>query len=430
MALLLLVASLLSHWFGRHIGRQVLLRDRVSESAWLLHDATSTTALQEQQVQHFRNRTVPRSSREWQTVLLESMSTTTIAEAFVHPALLTHPYPKTVALVSNNDTFGCSLVQQIQLHHSTIESIVLLLLSGEDTHLECSPHRPSSIRFQIVELPFLLTDSNSTHDALQRLQLDYGDQMDVVLVDHRLTLVDNEPYFWQEVVGPLIHAEHGILSVLLSEPPSAMHRHAVDLFEYFADDLGMVSTSHYSIGMSRVSSSGLFHEVLISLRNWDDRVGWYRNEAEVNLLLQQRLEGTLDYFDGATHATYQHSSRTMENMHCRSLDNEDDEDEQPSCQHGYDPEVQVLSGRYLETRPSTVANGGRGIFTTQNISAGTIVGLDVCIGGVLAYPLTYNILDVAQEEWGEHSRFWHAIFIGYLEGYGWGSTFYVSAHVK
>ena len=65
---------------------------------------------------------------------------------------------------------------------------------------------------------------------------------------------------------------------------------------------------------------------LVSFKNYKSRARWYRNAAEIEVGLRQRIHSTksrqpvLRFFDGSTMMSYQLPSKTQEVIYCRSVD--------------------------------------------------------------------------------------------------------------
>jgi len=158
---------------------------------------------------------------------------------------------------------------------------------------------------------------------------------------------------------------------------------------------------------------------LLAVSNRDARVNWFKNEAEVQLAARNRIlptksgkEGPL-FFDGASMMHYQFPSRVIETAWCR--------EQSHACEggHGFDPLVPNVPVSLFEVKPSSITNGGRGVFSKRFIPKGSIVGLEECVHGMHAYSTTYELLESAYEFLGSMSSFWSTLYLGYFDGYGW-----------
>lgn len=126
---------------------------------------------------------------------------------------------------------------------------------------------------------------------------------------------------------------------------------------------------------------------LVAFKNRYSLSSWYMNEAEMKTAIRYRItsnhDGTnpLRYFDGATMMTYQHPSRTRENIYCS----------EGKCNdfHGLDPEIDNVRIDQLEVRSSPIPNAGRGLFFKVDAPKGTYVGADALAECILYPPSTY-----------------------------------------
>lgn len=174
--LALVIASLISH----RIGRQVALQWKARRQR---QDGTNSFEDRQQLRTFLSNIATPRRilREEWQPPLEREhtplftedalfFTGTTIDEAFVHPALLTHSHPKKVALLTtiNNSEHWCSMVEQIRLHHTVVESISVVRWLGwwadddpdSSSDYACLPlsqFAPLPVELQILELPSCTT---------------------------------------------------------------------------------------------------------------------------------------------------------------------------------------------------------------------------------------------------------------------------------
>lgn len=165
---------------------------------------------------------------------------------------------------------------------------------------------------------------------------------------------------------------------------------------------------------------------LLAMKNWDTRTNWFRNSAEVDLQIHERLlrtqEGShlpLHFFDGASMVQNWSLSRSVENTWCQKYPH--------NCKkgHGYDPDLAHVPVSMLEVKPSVIAKGGRGVFTKQFIPKGTVVALDDCVHGMHVRSPTFKVIEDAAVRFGDVSEFWSTVLDGYLEGYGWFENDYV-----
>jgi hypothetical protein len=193
---------------------------------------------------------------------------------------------------------------------------------------------------------------------------------------------------------------------------------------------GFQSLLDYAVQDNAVTKS-----VIVALKDSDSRAQWFQNEAQFNLALATRLIPSSSanmplYFDGATMMQYQFTSRIVEEAWCRRRTGRNPimGNDYKWCQrgHGFSPDLVNIPRSHLSVRPSTVANGGRGVYSTQRIAHGSTVALDEYINCIYAPSTTVHYMDLADETFDETiSSFWSTVYVGYLAGYGFEATDYV-----
>jgi hypothetical protein len=167
---------------------------------------------------------------------------------------------------------------------------------------------------------------------------------------------------------------------------------------------------------------------VLAMKDSDSRTNWLMSEAEMNLKIQKRSVRTKNgespflYFDGATMMQYQFSSRVVEDTWCR------DKLDECAKGHGFDPEIPNVPRSSFEVKPSVIAKGGRGVFATEFIPKGSQIMLDDCVHGMFIPGTTYDLMDEAAEKFTDKfSEFWDVVYWGYVDGYGWVDSGYVSS---
>jgi hypothetical protein len=190
------------------------------------------------------------------------------------------------------------------------------------------------------------------------------------------------------------------------------------------EKFGFESIVDYSEAHGRFIESWGF---VVAMKDSASRANWFRNEAEINLQIAQRIlpSTELSFFDGASMMQYQFTSRIDEEIWCR-----DRVDGECSTGHGFDPYLPNLPHSAFTVQPSTVAKGGRGIFATQFVPKGTMIGLEECVHGMFLPSTTFDLMRTAAEEIEDSdenqvSDFWDVVFWGYVDGYGWIDSAYV-----
>lgn len=163
---------------------------------------------------------------------------------------------------------------------------------------------------------------------------------------------------------------------------------------------------------------------LVALKSESNRARWYRNEAEINIELNQRLvsdphgQSLLRFFDGATMVGFQIPSRATENHFC-----------------GRNPDKCVLTGeifdRNIKDHPiaefevKTSTKGPfRGCFTKVDILQKEYLALENCTQQMFVAPTTYSIIDDMRIT--TNHDFIFVLNDGYIEGYGMSDNFFVS----
>ena len=162
------------------------------------------------------------------------------------------------------------------------------------------------------------------------------------------------------------------------------------------------------------------------------RSNWIWNSALFQIQMAKRMTNSgirSSLFDGATMIQYQFSSRIVEEVWCR--DDQDDDDATYCRGHGYDPDIANVPLSSLVVGTSLVANGGRGVFTTQTIAKGSYITVDDCVGGMIVPIPTLGLLYTAAEStsMAEVSEFWEVVAHGFVNGYGWMDSFLVSRFI-
>lgn len=209
------------------------------------------------------------------------------------------------------------------------------------------------------------------------------------------------------------------------DPPASLFPN--DHFVSFVQGLeqfGFESIVDYEEAHGRLVEVWAF---VLAMKDSETRANWYMNEAELNLKISQRSMKTTNgespflFFDGASMMHYQFASRIVEETWCR------DKPERCLTGHGYDPELMNAPRSSFEVRPSIIAKGGRGVFATDFIPKGSVIGLEECVHGMFLPSTTFALMREAAEEIDETiSEFWDVVFWGYVDGYGWIDSSYVS----
>ena len=190
------------------------------------------------------------------------------------------------------------------------------------------------------------------------------------------------------------------------------------------ESFGFESINEYSESHGRFIESWGF---VVAMKDKDSRSNWLRNEAEINVEIAKRIAHTtpLAFFDGSTMMNYQFASRMTQEIWCRDKVNGE-----CSTGQGFDPFATTISHTAFSVKPSTVNKGGRGVFATELILKDTVIGLEECVNGMFIPSTTFELLRDIARELDENdevvSDFWDVVFHGYVDGYGWIDSVYVS----
>jgi len=177
---------------------------------------------------------------------------------------------------------------------------------------------------------------------------------------------------------------------------------------------------------------------LVSFKSAGSRAAWYRNAAETEIELHNRLHPTrsgvrpLRNFDGATMAGYQLPPRVSELSHCRKEDYPWECDEY----YGIDPDHVNIPISHLAAGRSTQGDhAGRGLFATRDIPAYSYLDLAGSVKAFHFWPSTIEIMDDLYEwaednkEDGEYVEDQLVSVLTFAYGYGYTATLLGKRHV-
>ena len=167
------------------------------------------------------------------------------------------------------------------------------------------------------------------------------------------------------------------------------------------------------------------HKFVIGMKCKECRSNWIWNAASFQIQMTKRIheKNPPSLLDGPTIMSYQFSSRIVEEVWCREEENQND---RHYCHgHGYDPDMGNVPISALVVGTSRVANGGRGVFTSQHIPKGSYIALDDCVNGIIIPIATLELLNTASYAMENVSEFWEVVLDGFIDGYGWSDSFLV-----
>jgi len=260
-------------------------------------------------------------------------------EAMVHPAMMTHPNPKRVAIIGGGE--GATLREVLK--HNTVEEVVMVDIDEEFINL-CRAHIP-----EWSDCSDLIGSSGGScfdderarvyfQDAFKYFIDRFGDEserngkpekeelFDVIIMDACDPMNEFVENLFKNSV--FIHSfynamtEDGVFVTQIGRSPKG-DEGGIDLtgvFKSAAKDVGFESMHIYDEGHT------LFYipwSYLVALKNASMRNRWYRSPAEIEKELQQRIlkthsgKSALANFDGSTMFDYQIPSRVYESVYCR-----------------------------------------------------------------------------------------------------------------
>lgn len=136
---------------------------------------------------------------------------------------------------------------------------------------------------------------------------------------------------------------------------------------------------------------------VIAFKAFESRSKWYQNAAEIDLLMRRRIIANkstgMNLFDARTMISYQTPHRAIQNNFCRLKPTE--------CvgHMGFEPNTKTLPSTVLNVAKSSVGeHAGRGLFASNTIPKGFIIGLDEQVGSFSFNPSSSDILDVLCEK--------------------------------
>jgi len=348
-------------------------------------------------------------------------------EALVHPAMFSHPNPKTAAIIGGGE--GATLREVLK--HNTIEHVRMIeidedMVQVSREHLsewsDCSDIHGSA-SWCGNDPRAEITYEDALNFFIQRRKGDIS--YDIIIID-ALDPQDNVPFaevlykndiFLQALFDSL--SLNGVMAVQLGMAPSRMDP---------SEELGINKNRDYlknSLVRIGFQSLHIYHEphclfekpwtYIVAMKDSRSRQLWYQNRPQIDLQIHQRIkrsnsgQSTLKYFDSTVMKSYEVPNKVYETVFCRKVPT-------PESCHQFDDDSSLSIGD-LEVRQSQVGdNSGRGLFTKVDISKNTPIGLPESIHNVFFPSSTvYNMEDVI--EYYEDAPV-NAVY-EYMDGYGW-----------
>lgn len=362
-------------------------------------------------------------------------------EALVHPAMFTHTDPQRVAIIGGGE--GATLKEVLK--HKSVKTVKMVEIDGELVQLS-KKHLPewSSCADYVGSATWCGDDSRAylyyedafawfNHRFSDELKIDnkeYEEEPFDVLIMDALDPQDDVPfadflYTNNEYFVTLYNAlqSDGILVLQLGEAPRSINppedisrEHKRAFLTKTLSNIGFKSIHVYDEGHCGFGAPWSF---LVAMKSFDSRAQWYRNSAEINLSVQQRIVETysglpaLQYFDGASMNAYQVPHKTFESVYCRR-------NPTPwNCiDSKYIDKMKDIPRSSIDVKMSQVGDqSGRGIFAKIDIEENsTIIKQDAKT--TVHFPISTYALICYLYEINEK---WTNAMTNYVEGYGWST---------
>jgi len=267
-------------------------------------------------------------------------------ESIVHPAMITHPNPKRVAIIGGGE--GATLREVLK--HSTVEQVVMIEIDEDVVSLSkeylpewqdcssiahhkgraawCFNDTRADARFEDAMAYFIdnfapnKDDNDDDESPYEVVVMDCLDPNDSVEFAELLYTSDS---YIQSLHDAL--TDDGILVVQVGESPEV--NSPPDETGAFANRSEMMKKldgiGFKSIHIYEESHAGFLApwSIIVAFKDVTTRERWYRSSAEIELDLSRRIlptkEGktSLRYFDGATMQSYQVPGKHFETLYCR-----------------------------------------------------------------------------------------------------------------
>ena len=354
-------------------------------------------------------------------------------EALVHPGMIVHDDPKNVAIIGGGE--GATLREVLK--HNTVENVVMLEIDEELTrfsreHLtewsDCGDiqvngsnigEKASCFDDSRVDLHFVdafqwFVDSYSRNST--SLTSSKEDLFDVIIMDALdpddfVEFADklyNNTAFIESIYNGL--SPEGVFVVQLGASPDIVD--PSDENGAFKNRANMISKlqelGFESIHIYDDGHCDFYHPwtVLVALKDYETRANWYRNAAEIQIELHQRIHKmkfdapALLHFDAATMLSYQLPSKSFESIYCR----QDVEPEECDEYYGFWPGINNIPISDIMVQKSGVSeHAGRGIFAKNDIPEESMIDLEQGTKAFHMSPSTWDIFDTLFD-WAEETE--------------------------
>jgi len=360
-------------------------------------------------------------------------------ESLVHPALFAHPKPERVAIIGGGE--GATLREVLK--HNTVKDAIMIEIDEIMVSVSRQYLPAWSDCSDLVGSASWCGDDDRSQvyyeDALQWFIDRYYDEknitdelLDVIIMDaldpHIECEFSDALYNNQKYLTSLYNAlsEDGILVVQVGESPDlddpaemlTHHKNRAVMTDHLAE-IGFKSIHMY--GNAHGGYTNTWNNMLAA-KSDKVRSNWYRNEAQINLAMQQRSVESksgapvFKYFDGATMQFFQMPSKRFETVFCRK------EPTPPECLEwrGFDPEIENAGISSFEVKVSGAGdNSGRGLYAKKDIPKGTYLTIDTSSFNVFFPPNTFSIIIEMEHQFDELVP-----VEVYMHGYGYQSHYH------
>jgi len=353
-------------------------------------------------------------------------------ESLVHPGLLAHEKSKNIAIIGSDQ----GTLREV-LKHKSVENVTMLKVDKGVIEFSCkyifswtdcsdiTNSTPCCFDNSHVELVY--------ENAVEWLQKElnhtnfYEKKFDVIICDELRDFLFSDSLYQNEILFSLLFqalSNDGIIIMNLGKSsltgmPSKNLNKATSLLE----KIGMESFHPYENfhqGLTELWS------YLVGCKNKECRDNWQSNSALIEVAIHEGLnvlnsgKPPLRYLDGSIMKRFQVPHKVFEREYCRR----DPIPKYCKLLSSYKNHGNVACSSF-DVRGSTIGkNAGRGVFSTKNISKGSLIALEMGSNTIRIYPDSKYIIDTNIHVLEKKSEL-YAVF-AYMYEYGFSVQFYVS----
>jgi len=339
-------------------------------------------------------------------------------EALVHPAMITHPNPKRVAVLGGKQQQTSATLREVLKHLSVKDAVIL----GDEENV----HVDNAVDARTSAL--VMKDQECSVE-------DHG------LFD---VIIDPNPFKAATDFSSYFNClnDDGVLvlntDTIITHKDPALGIGRLNVLGRVMDFLGEVGYESVHLYQDESSSNDFgARSFLVALKSAESRADWHSNEAEVNIRLHQRIGRAESLeFDSPTMLKYQTPPKAVETVFC--LDDSNVKAEECGI-IGFDPEVVNVPYSDLSVGKSTMGEySGRGIFAKTDIPKGRAIGMEKTWLSYFIYPSAHSIIMElyywADENEDDEEDYVEEVFesvsavVGFSEGYGFWSSLLGRSH--